>query len=805
MASYIRESSPFLWDTSSPASLYLVSSEDGNPALLQQLAYPGAGCNKHELSALYAIIRAHEDFYEDDQRGSFKSFQQLSLQCRSAVQNCVKGWDDEQQQGGPDALSSDDCNSLEFLKAIYTVMHLSDVFLPLLPSHNDINFQQDPFDKPGVATADMVRYLRCQHMLEVEKIYPSIQEMSASAQPEQYGDGELFWACIRTLTLRGCLEEAWDVLSTHSMFVRSNKHFNSYSDDPYLVSTLDETREGFMILQELMLRAPLPGGRNDYYDDCLDTPDWHDDDIEQTEYFLEGLTVERSDYKFWEGATSGQTNFSMVYNSDAAMQKHRSWQVYVSECRGSFKLSRRIPELDSIMAILCGQLKQLSFDSWAEQMCAELLFVRPDIRPRNMSASASRIMKEMERRGIDNGPMEELLSIMNGNAGRAIEIMYIYGGASGAALPTTLLSILYNSYIEVNILPSESAFRKTEFICEAASAIISSLQDNNSDAGARLATRLLSPVALDAGCPETVASIASIFEHLLVTTDAEARELLSLCRPFVERKSLLGLDAYVAIILSRYRHYIENDCLREAMQWLIVGIESEASLLPVVHQGSCYRKLTSVCLETARLLLTILVGDSPANSKVAVSAREAVDLLDSDLIAIPEAKGLKCVVLLFDAMLSNDLVLTAEHIVACLRDEKVDTGDLSCALPYSLHWSVLQVAKKVLELQEKSTSCLAEFARRSAFDKTGVAILMQCLARLCALSSRQSPGDETIQLRQLLATALAQAFISENAMLKESGGVPMWKTESIKRIRSVELKKHSASVQEQVVQSMLDV
>jgi len=45
-------------------------------------------------------------------------------------------------------------------------MHSSNIFLPLLPSHFSLDYHEDPFDKPGAATADAVRYLRYNHMTQ---------------------------------------------------------------------------------------------------------------------------------------------------------------------------------------------------------------------------------------------------------------------------------------------------------------------------------------------------------------------------------------------------------------------------------------------------------------------------------------------------------------------------------------------------------------------------------------------------------------------------------------------------------------
>jgi len=92
--------------------------------------------------------------------------------------------------------------------------------------------------------------------------------MLDSTQPEQFDDGSLYWKYVQTLVLRGCLQAAWEALSNHSLFVTCMQSADSYAGDhdPYYAAKMDEIKEGFLVIRELMMRAPLPGGRNDEYD-----------------------------------------------------------------------------------------------------------------------------------------------------------------------------------------------------------------------------------------------------------------------------------------------------------------------------------------------------------------------------------------------------------------------------------------------------------------------------------------------------------------------------------------------------------
>ena len=59
---------------------------------------------------------------------------------------------------------------------------------------------------------------------------------------------------------------------------------------------MQRVHESFLILKEVLLRAPLPGGRNDFNDDALGVPEAEDEDM-KSEFYLSGLDVNSSDCK----------------------------------------------------------------------------------------------------------------------------------------------------------------------------------------------------------------------------------------------------------------------------------------------------------------------------------------------------------------------------------------------------------------------------------------------------------------------------------------------------------------------------
>ena len=130
-----------------------------------------------------------------------------------------------------------------------------------------------------------------------------------------------------------------------------------------------------------------------------------------------------------------------VFSPDAAIRKHEKWQSFVRrQVRPNLRVTRRIPELDKIMAILCGDFSQVHFDGWPEKLCADILYARPHVRPRDVNKLASSVMKEFNAH--EEPFADTIINIMKGNAGEAINIFHSLGAGSGAALPTTLVSFV---------------------------------------------------------------------------------------------------------------------------------------------------------------------------------------------------------------------------------------------------------------------------------------------------------------------------------------------------------------------------
>jgi len=434
------------WEPQNPSRLTLVEpsadeANGGGVAVYPLLAESGVSCYEHENTALMKILMAHEEHFQSE-TSMTKSLKDLSQQYRAAVKDCLLKWNAENAEkwklGEKDTSVQEECTAVELLREVYKIMHLSEIYLPLTsPSFSE---NGDPFDIAGYVTADTVRFLRC-HLIEpADFIDPAVPDMIDSEYPEQF-QGGLYWRFMQKLVLHGRLESACKLVEAHSVY-RS-------------IMEAEETGQGsresraiagwFRELQVVLLRAPLPGGRTGNFDDGLDNEQMlYDDGPEEIEDegTYDGMA---SDYKYWEvtgGNLSG--DYPLFFSAVTAKQTYQNWKEQVQQVRRHSRLMSRMPELDGVLALLEGDFSSVTFDSWAEQFLAELLYITPDLRPRNMSKRASALMR---RYGAEK-TSENLstLSIMEGDAGEAIFQVYIQGGNSGAALPATLVSVFDSTF-----------------------------------------------------------------------------------------------------------------------------------------------------------------------------------------------------------------------------------------------------------------------------------------------------------------------------------------------------------------------
>lgn len=314
---------------------------------------------------------------------------------RQVLHNCIEEWDGSGEEN--------DEISLELLKIVYAVTHLTETLI--LNKHPTM--------------ADAVPYLRLHHLPSIdEKKYIALEE---SIHPEEEQD---YWTIIEMLMLRGCTSDAWALLCRHSICRRAFLAEDAALTD-YQKYQRTMEREGFLALRAILESAPLPGGRTDYYDAGI--VDDSDDEDEDRTPLLDG--VSRLDYQLWTEASNSNLK---------AMNSFNGWRASLESSNPLGQLLQHIPPLEPLIQILKGDFSRISFSSWPEALVAEILYVYPNLA---VSDLHTRVGCSLRKFGPDSDKFAHtLLTILEGNYGRIVQVLYELGGGSGAALPATVVS-----------------------------------------------------------------------------------------------------------------------------------------------------------------------------------------------------------------------------------------------------------------------------------------------------------------------------------------------------------------------------
>eukprot|EP00934_Nitzschia_sp_Nitz4_P009432 Nitzschia sp. Nitz4//scaffold20_size174350//130111//132670//NITZ4_002119-RA/size174350-snap-gene-0.250-mRNA-1//-1//CDS//3329541860//9422//frame0 len=813
------------WDPKCPTSLIVPSvagSEQDKPIVLNTIvSHNGVGCNPHETTAVLELLDARDAYLKashETNASESSALSSLSLAYRKALSRAAASW--EGQEVAQDQAISE---NLEWLKVSNSIVHLSEIFL-LTPN---LSVDDAVSNLPGAATADTIRYLRHHHLVDPKNVISDemYDLLNDSVQPEQLEDGIPFWSHVQANVLQGCLDNAWNILSRHSYRVRAAQASNMEGLDEYQAVAFEQDRQGFAALEAVLRSAPLPGGRSDADDE--DGEPEEEEKVEE-EDFLEGIPTLA--YKLWESSMirRGSGDFPVHFQGDVAYQRFQAWQYAVRGLPELQNLARRIPELQSILSILVGDFANadVQFDSWDEQLCAELLYKIPHIRLIDLHARAARIMEKHQDDETGDEWEGVILQVMKGNGGSVIDSLHQIGGGSGAALPALMTFLLYDLMEEAKIIlsPAEVAFNiKTELLLAAALAVRSSMaMEGNNDLGTRLCVRLLIPyITLDSDM-EITATLVDTLEHHYPQTDAEAKTLLELCRGLVLRKNRRVAEGCVSVAMARYRHFMAEQRPGGAVHWLVTGMELESNIWcggpqrtgawqTALSMGTCYRQIVSVCNEVSDSLLESMLQDGAGSANLYTRGVEMIAVLQEDNLAryMPAVQMLDNVLIIADAVADRkDYSVMATGIVACLeeRADDEDDGVVSCLAGPSMQWSLIRLARIILDRYTERDSLEDLHVFAACFDVRGMQVLMERFTILTATAEMEKTAlttpDEILGIRHALAEGLMRAFVAENAtkQLPSNSG----NRASVAGVLSSQLGGVSREKQELVVQSMLD-
>eukprot|EP00536_Pseudo-nitzschia_multiseries_P000145 jgi/Psemu1/62505/estExt_Genemark1.C_30027 len=895
------------WDPKSPATLLVptltegdgendnadADAESGNAMVMNHvLCDTGVGCNPFESSAIMNLLDARDEYLElrnsnntigtsSTGTHTHEALLSLSQAYRKALSNCILEWSEDLGNRTATATAnqsgSDDDHELQqqlqdqdLLKAAYAVTHLSEVFL-LVPSRKDdsasfmmdtgggFGYEETILGLPGAVTADTVRYLRLHHLGDAaDLVDPAVlEELYEVLAPDLYGDetyggtgGSLYWELLEAYFVRGCLEDAWALLSHHSIvrrFLDLEEQEGSLNE--YQAASLAEDRDGFLALKNILLSAPLPGGRSNEFDegfaaDREDSAAAEGSDPTADEELIDGIST--SAHRLWEtGSGSGSNartgDYPVGFEPHAANQVHQYWKQAIDGIPALQRLRRRLPQLNRLLALLRGNFRDVTFGSWQEELCAELLYKTPGIRLEDIHVRAKALMERHAGRETEEivAIDEIFLTIMKGNAGEAVRALHGFGGGSGAALPAVMTSLLSQLLGDANVLqnPSESFDFNTEMLIGASSAIRSSLStEGYYDLGTRLAVRLLLPhIEIDSDLRIT-ATLVDTLEHHSPKTDSEANMLLSLCRNLVERKNVRVLDGCASICLARHLFYIDKATPGGAVHWLLAGMEFESLVLcdgpkrsgdwqRALASGVCYRKLVAYFTETSRSLLKMLLGEEKgaslfyarAKEMIAATKEESRNNANNLASFVPAVTVLENVLVIAGAIVERkDDSIVASSIVACLEERPNDEDDgVVSSLARCLGWDLFRLAMLVLEKDAKKVETQVDMDANndrsiSSFDVRGMGVLLSVFTietkarevRSQNETLSEQEAEDLQRTRVVLAQGLKRAFVAENAMKRASAG--RRSRASAERIYPANFSKHSREKQELAVQRMLE-
>lgn len=331
-------------------------------------------------------------------------------------------------------------------------------------------------------------------------------------------------------------------------------------------------------------------------------------------------------------------------------------------------------------------------------------------------------------------------------------------------------ALLYAMCLEAGVAGSHGEI--SDMLRHASMSILSTIEPEHST---YLVIQLLRPFALRDGGDEIIGTIASILELHDSDDTLLAARIIEICRPLIQRQAADVLDGCCSLILSCYRSLTGFAQLADGVHWLQKGVELESTVLAaeIRAEGSCYRTLAVLCYRAAKELADeFLEGNDTRHqgptSRALDRAKHILEGLensgDAGIASTLPARTLRSLFICCGGVAS--IKERADQLITCFQTTmRIGEFTLRSFVPQGLHWTLLQVARKLIfKAAEASSSDNAN--PLCVFDAAGITLLMDTLNQHRLLERtrphlRRFSDDEIKEMERAMSLALKCALVAK--------------------------------------------
>lgn len=334
-------------------------------------------------------------------------------------------------------------------------------------------------------------------------------------------------------------------------------------------------------------------------------------------------------------------------------------------------LMNKLPFLQTaVLDVLTGDSDPMSFGGWEEALLYELLYKQPNIHPDDISVRAESLMEQhnLNSNADNDGEGETatemafqkvILSVMNGDAGKAINTVFTFGGGSGAALPAAVTALLCDLLVMVGRIPRHMVlsdtndsymldqdeygspldheidlrcelFQSAAISCE--SSFVGRCGTEEEEVGVKCAARLL----LIENSARSIVAVHELLSRRQPNSDEETKSLLRLCerrndytnetntQNITPKNKPIDLlfEAGRSVAMARSRYYRRDNRPGGAAFWMLRAIEMETKLsscstgnhVTTTNLMTAMKRLSLFCMESTKWLLKSLLLVPPNNA-----------------------------------------------------------------------------------------------------------------------------------------------------------------------------------------------